>query len=147
MTLTEQINEDIKTAMRAKETLTTSTLRLLRAAINIQESKQKTPLNDDQVIQVIRSEIKKRQDSIAAYEAGNRPDLVNAEKNEMTVLRGYLPAELSKEALEAIVIAAIAAAGATSKKDMGKVMKLATAAANNAVDGKTLSQLVQSALP
>lgn len=147
MTITQQVNEDVKTAMRAKEPVKVGTLRMLKAAFITQEGKQPKPLTESEAIAIIRTEIKKRQDSIVSFTTGGRTDLADKELDEILVLKGYLPPELSEDELNKLVIDAIFEAGALTKKDMGKVMKIATAKANNAVDGKTLSQLVQKLLP
>lgn len=146
MTITEQIFEDIKTAMRAKQPMMVDTLRVLRASLITQENKQTKPLTDSESITVIRTEIKKRSESIVSFIDGKRPDLANKEADEIIILKKYLPPALSVEQLTNIVDESIAEAGATTKKDMGKVMKIATVKAANAVDGKTLSQLIQSKL-
>jgi uncharacterized protein YqeY len=103
-------------------------------------------LEDPDVIAVIRKEIKKRQDSIASYESANRADLADTEKAELAVLEKYLPAALSQEEVVAIVEAAIKETGATSKKDMGAVMKLVQERAAGRADGKTLSAEVSKRL-
>jgi uncharacterized protein YqeY len=104
-------------------------------------------LGDAEVVAVIRKEAKKRQDSVAGFEAGNRPELAEKEKSELKILQAYLPAELPAAELEKLVRDAIAETGATSKAQMGQVMKAAQAKAAGRADGKTLSQLVQKLLP
>ncbi len=99
------------------------------------------------MLAVVRKEVKKRQDSIASFEGAGRTDLADKEKSELPFLQAYLPAEMPAEELEKIVRDAIAETGATSKKEMGAVMKAAQAKAAGRADGKTLSQLVQKLLP
>ncbi|MFT3907126.1 MAG: GatB/YqeY domain-containing protein [Steroidobacteraceae bacterium] len=122
MTLKARIQEDVKTAMKsgAKERL--ATLRLISSAIKQREVDERIELDDAQVLSVIEKMVKQRRESIAQFEAGNRPDLVAKENAELTVITGYLPAQLSDAELDALIGAAIASTGAASIKDMGKVM-------------------------
>src|SRR2546422_7546490 len=122
--LADKITADMKDAMRAKDVMRLSTLRLLKSAIDYYkiEKKQET-LTDADVTAVIKKQIKQRQDSIEGFEKGNRADLADKEKAELAILKSYLPEELSQAQLEEIIKAAIAEVGATLKADMGKVMK------------------------
>ncbi|MDB6140225.1 MAG: Transamidase GatB domain protein [Verrucomicrobiaceae bacterium] len=142
MTISQSILEDMKTAMRAKDSLTLNVVRNLKSSIKyaaIEKLGADGELGDTDVITVIRKEIKKRQDSIASYEAANRADLAATEKAEMAVLEKYLPTALSQDEIVKLVEDAIAETGATSKKDMGPVMKLVQERAAGRADGKTIS--------
>jgi uncharacterized protein YqeY len=147
--LTQQITEDMKTAMREKNTLALGTIRMLKSAIKnaaIEKGGADAELTDPEVVAVIRREVKKRQDSIEQYTTGGRMELVEQETAEMAVLNGYLPEPLSAEKLEEIIDAAIAEVGATSRKEMGQVMKLVQDRTEGRADGKTLSQAVMAKL-
>lgn len=147
--LSQQITEDMKTAMREKNTLALSTIRMLKSAIKnaaIEKGGADAELTDAEVITVIRREVKKRQDSIEQYTTAGRAELVAQETAEMAVLNGYLPEPLSAEKLAEIIDAAIAEVGATSRKEMGQVMKLVQDRTEGRADGKTLSQAVMAKL-
>ncbi len=149
MSLTAKIDQEVKEAMIARAADRLSVLRMLKAAVKnaaIEKGGADAVSTDEEVLAVVRKEVKKRQDSVTSFEAGGRPELAEKEKAEISVLQTYLPAELPVEELEKIVDAAIAEAGATSKQQMGAVMKLAQAKAAGRADGKTLSQLVQKRL-
>jgi uncharacterized protein YqeY len=149
MTLQSQVDNDIKDAMRARETVRLNALRLLKSAMKnaaIEKGGAETMLDDAEASAVIRKQIKQRQDAIEGFEKGGRPELVAAERAEIEVLSAYLPAALSADEVTALARDAIAEAGATSKQQMGAVMKIATAKAAGRVDGKTLSQAVQKLL-
>ncbi len=122
MTLKERINEDMKTAMRSGEKDRLAVIRLLQAAIKQREVDERIALDDAQVMAVLEKMIKQRKESIVAFDKGGRADLVAKETNEIAVLQPYLPAQLSDAELDALVAEAIAATGAASIKDMGKVM-------------------------
>jgi uncharacterized protein YqeY len=122
MTLKERITEDMKTAMRSGEKDRLAVIRLLQAAIKQREVDERITLDDAQVMAVLEKMIKQRRESIVAFEKGGRADLVAKETNEIAVLQPYLPAQLSDAELDALVAEAIAATGAASIKDMGKVM-------------------------
>jgi len=147
--LSQQITEDMKTAMREKNTVALGTIRMLKSAIKnaaIEKGGADAELDDGEVIAVIRKEVKKRQDSIEQYESAGRDELADQEKTEIEVLNAYLPEPLSTEEIEAIVDAAIAEVGATSRKEMGQVMKIVQAQIAGRADGKTLSQAVMAKL-
>lgn len=124
MTLKERINEDMKAAMRARETARLGTIRLLLAAIKQKEVDERIALDDGAVLAVIDKMLKQRRDSISQYEAAQRQDLADKEKFEMDVLMAYMPQQLSAEEIDALVAKAIADSGATGMQDMGKVMGL-----------------------
>ncbi|HEY6675420.1 MAG TPA: GatB/YqeY domain-containing protein [Terrimicrobium sp.] len=149
MTLQSQVDNDIKDAMRARETVRLNALRLLKSAMKnaaIEKGGAETTLDDAEASAVIRKQIKQRHDAIEGFEKGDRPELAAAERAEIEVLSAYLPAALSTDEVTALAREAIAEAGATSKQQMGAVMKIATAKAAGRVDGKTLSQAVQKLL-
>lgn len=148
-TLSDQVTEDIKNAMRAKDTLALTTLRALKSAIKnsaIEKGGADAVLDDTEVTAVIRKQIKQRQDSITQYEQAGRTELAEKEKSEIVVLEKYLPAALSQAEIEQAVAEAIAETGASSKADMGKVMKVLQEKTGGRADGKTLSQAVQGKL-
>ncbi len=150
MPLQIQINEDIKDAMRAKAAVKLGVLRMLKSALMnaaIEKGGAGTVLDDVEASAVIRKEVKKRQDSVESFEQPGRTELAEKEKAEIEILTAYLPQALSGDEVAAIVRDAIAEAGATSRKDMGAVMKVANARAAGRVDGKTLSAEVQKQLP
>jgi uncharacterized protein YqeY len=124
MTLKERISEDMKTAMRSGEKDRLAVIRLLQAAIKQREVDERIALDDAQVTAVLEKMIKQRRESIAAFEKGNRADLVAKESAEIVVLQPYLPAQLSDAELDALIAEAIASTGAASIKDMGKVMSV-----------------------
>lgn len=141
-TISARIVEDMKTAMKAKDTVALNVVRGLKSAIKyaaIEKLGAEGDLDEADAIVVIRREIKKRQDSVDQYEKASRQDLADNEKAEIAVLEKYLPAAMSSDELAKLVEAAIAETGATSKKDMGKVMKLVTERAEGRADGKTIS--------
>jgi len=139
----------MKMAMREKNTVALNTVRMLKSAIKnaaIEKGGADAELTDPEVMAVVRKEVKKRQDSIEQYEAAGRTELADQEKAEMEVLNGYLPEPLSDEEIAAIVDAAVAEVGATSRKEMGQVMKLVQERTAGRADGKTLSQAVMAKL-
>ena len=124
MALREQLNEDIKTAMKAREADKLGALRLMLSAVKQREVDERITLDDAGVIGVVEKMIKQRKDSIAQFEKAARQDLVDKEKYEVSVLEGYLPKQLSQAEVEAIVAEAVASTGAQSAADMGKVSAL-----------------------
>ena len=122
MSLKAQISEDMKTAMRAKDSARLGTIRLLQSAIKQREVDERLELNDGDVIAVIEKMLKQRRDSIAAYESANRQDLADVEKFEVTVLQTYLPQQLTDAELNTILEQVVAETGASGIKDMSKVM-------------------------
>ncbi|ACT48966.1 GatB/YqeY domain-containing protein [Methylotenera mobilis] len=122
MSLKAQISEDMKTAMRAKDSARLGTIRLLQAAIKQREVDERVELDDSNVIAVIEKMLKQRRDSIAAYESANRHDLADVEKFEVTVLQTYLPQQLTEDEIKAILEKVVVDTGAAGIKDMGKVM-------------------------
>ncbi len=147
--LSQQITEDMKNAMREKNTLALGAIRMLKSAIKnaaIEKGGADAELTDPEIITVIRREVKKRQDSVEQYTTAGRMELVEQEEAEIAVLNGYLPEPLSEADLLAIIDAAIAETGATSRKEMGAVMKLVQDRTAGRADGKTLSKAVMAKL-
>ena len=122
MTLKERITEDMKSAMRAKDTARLSTIRLLLAAIKQREVDERITVTDADVLGVIDKMVKQRRDSITQFEAGNRKDLADAERAEVDVLSAYMPAQLTDAEIDALVTSAISKTGAAGMSGMGKVM-------------------------
>ena len=148
MTLQERVGQEIKTAMLAKDADRLGTLRLLKSAIGYAQIERKTDnLSDAEVVTMVQKEIKKRRDSIEQFEKGGRPELAAKEKQEIVVLETFLPRPLAAEELEALVRATIQEIGATSKKEMGPVIKAVQAKAAGRADGKSISTLVGKLLP
>jgi uncharacterized protein YqeY len=147
MKLKEQIIFDMTAAMKASDQPRTSTLRMVKAALQNREIEKGGALDDDELMKLLRSLVKQRRDSVEQYEKGGRQDLVDKEKAEIEVIEAYLPQAASQEEVEQAVAEAIAETGATSMKDMGKVMKAAQAllAGKNA-DGRMVSELVKTKL-
>jgi uncharacterized protein YqeY len=149
MRLQESIDSDLKEAMRAKNATRLGVLRMLKSALNyaaIEKPGAKGELNDTELVQVIRKQAKQRKDSIESFEKGGRPELAAKEKEELAVLNSYLPQALSAEELAKIVRETVAETGATSKAQMGVVMKALQAKLAGRADGKTLSQEVSRQL-
>ncbi len=148
MTLQEQVTQEIKAAMLAKDAERLSTLRMLKSAFGYAQIERKSEsLSDTEVVAIVQKEVKKRRDSIEQFEKGGRAELAAKEKQEITVLESFLPQPLSAEDLEKLVRATISELGATGKKDMGPVIKAVQAKAAGRADGKTVSGLVGKLLP
>ncbi len=147
MGIREKILEDIKTAMKEKKAERLEVLRFLNAAIKNREIEiRPTPIADSEVISVIQKMVKQRTDSIEQYKAASRVDLATKEEGELGILKEYLPAQMSEAELKSIIEAAVASVGATSMKDMGKVMKEAQEKAQGRADNKLLSQIIKDKL-
>ena len=145
--LTEKIRADLTESMKARTAERTSTLRMLQAALKNEQINAGHELSDEEALAVIRKGIKQRQDSVEQYTKGNRPDLAAKEQAEIDLLKTYMPPELSEAELESGLREIIASTGAQSKKDMGKVMKEATARYKGRVDGKKIQEIVSRLLP
>ena len=149
MTLQERVDSDLKEAMRAKEATKLAVLRMLKSALKyavIAKSGAEAELSDAEAIQVIRKQAKQRQDSIESFEKGGRTELADKEKEELAILNTYLPQGMSPDELAKVVRETIAELGATSKAQMGAVMKALQAKVAGRADGKTLSSEVQKQL-
>ncbi|HKX30216.1 MAG TPA: GatB/YqeY domain-containing protein [Blastocatellia bacterium] len=147
MTFLDRINEDLKTAMKERESERLSTLRMVKTALKNREIEKMAPLADDEAIKILQSLVKQRRESIEQYRQGGRPELADKEAAEILVIETYLPAALDAAAITAVVEAAIAETGATSVKELGAVMKATMAKlAGQTVDGKIVNQIVRSKL-
>ena len=148
MSLQQRVTDELKSSMLARQAVRTGTLRMLKAALGYAQIEKKTEtLSDADVMAVIQREAKKRRDSIEEFEKAGRAEMAANEKAELEVLSEFLPKALSAEELESLVRAVIAEVGATSKKDMGLVMKAAQAKIDGRADGKSVSALVSRLLP
>lgn len=146
MALKEQLDADLKSAMREKDQVKLSTVRMLKSAIKYREIELMKPLDDAGVQVVIASEIKRRRDSVEQYRQGGREDLAGKEEAEIAVLQAWLPKQLTPEELAQIVDAVIARVGAQGPKDMGKVMKELLPEVQGKAEGKAVSELVKQRL-
>jgi uncharacterized protein YqeY len=146
MSLKDQITDDMKTAMRAKDSERLATIRLLIAEIKRKEVDERIELDDAQVVAIVEKMIKQRKDSISQFEAGGRQDLADIEKAELAVLVTYMPAGLSDEEVAAEVAAAVAASGAAGPQDMGKVMGILKPKLAGRADMTAVSAQVKKAL-
>ena len=149
MTLVERITQDLTASMKAKDAARTSVLRMAKAALKNREIDKGEPLEDPEVVKALQSLVKQREDSAEQYAKASRPELAEKERAEITVLKEYLPAEISDEEIVAAVEKAVEETGAASPKDMGKVMKAAMAAlagSGKAVDGKRVNAAARKKL-
>ena len=146
MPLKERINEDMKSALRAGEKERLATIRLILAAIKQREVDERIGLDDAQVLATLEKMLKQRKEAITQFEAGGRADLVAKESAEIAVLQAYLPAQMSEGEVEALIEEAIRTAGATSIKDMGKVMGVVKARAQGRTDLGALSARIKQKL-
>lgn len=146
MTIAERLQVDLKAAMREHDELRRDTLRMTIAAAHNAEKTARRPLTDDEMIGILTREVKTRRESIAAFDAAGRADLADKERAEAEILAGYLPAALSDDELQAMVLAAVEEAGAASPRDMGRVMGLLTPRTRGRADGKVVSGLVTAEL-
>ncbi len=144
--LKEKLLEDLKLAMKEKNVNRKNTVQMVRASILQVEKDKKIELNDEQILEVIAKEFKKRNDSLADYEKSGRQDLINQIKEEMAVLEEYLPKKLSEEELTEKIKQYISETGATSMKDMGKIMKLAKEQLGVTADGRMINEIVKKLL-
>jgi len=146
MSLKDRITEDMKNAMRAKDSERLATIRMITAAIKQIEVDERITLDDTRVLAVVEKMIKTRKEAIAQFQAGGRADLVEKENKEIVLLQTYLPEQLSDAELEAIIVAAVAECGATSIKDMGKVMAIVKAKAQGRADMGAVSGKIKAKL-
>lgn len=144
--LKEKLMEDLKEAMKEKQTLRKNVVQMIRAAILQVEKDKQIELEDNQILEIIAKEAKKRKDSLADYEKSGREDLINQVKEEIEIISEYLPKQLTKEEITEIVKKVIEETGATSIKDMGKVMKSAKEKMGATADGKTINEVVRELL-
>ena len=146
MSLKERITEDMKTAMRAKDSERLGVIRMITSAIKQIEVDERIELDDARVLSVVEKMIKTRKESVVQFQAGNRPDLVEKENKEIAQLQVYLPAQLSDAELDALIAAAIAQTGAASIKDMGKVMAIIKGQAQGKADMAVVGAKIKAKL-
>ena len=146
MSLRETINQDVKNAMKAKETKKRDALRLLTSAFKQIEVDERKELSDDDVIKIIQTQVKRRKDAASQYKDANREDLMQIELDEIACYEPYLPAQLSDEELTTLVKNIIEKVGASSMKDMGKVMGVASKELAGKADGKRINECVKTLL-
>lgn len=144
MGLKETLNDDLKNAMKSGDKVRTETLRMLRAQIlEFEKSGANREMNADDDMKILLSSVKKRKDSIEMYEKANRPDLVEKETKEIEIVQAYLPKQMSKEDAEVIILKIISEAGATTSKDLGKIMPLIMKELKGKLDGKLINEIVK----
>lgn len=146
MALKEKLMDDLKAAMKDKDIIRKNTVQMVRSAILQFEKDNLCELDDDGILDVIAKELKKRRDVLPEYEKSGREDLIADMNREIETLLAYLPAQLTKEELEVIVIDAIAEVGATSMKDMGKIMAAVMPKTRGRADGKMINAIVKEKL-
>lgn len=144
--LKEKLLEDFKNAMKEKDELKKNTIMMIRSAILQIEKDTQKELSENEILEIIAKELKKRKETLSDIEKSGRDDLISEVNNEIAIIKAYLPEELSKEEIEKIVAEAIKESGATSIKEMGKVMQIAKAKTAGRADNKMLSDLIRSSL-
>ena len=144
--LKEKLLQDLKEAMKEKNVIRKNVVQMVRAAILQVEKDKQIEVTDEQIVEIIAKEAKKRKDSIADYEKSGRQDLLNQIKQEIAILEEYLPEQLSEQEIEEKVKAIITNLGASSMKDMGKVMKTAKEELGASADGKTINEIAKKLL-
>ena len=147
MTLKERLNDDLKSAMKQKEETRLAAIRQIRGAIQKKEIDVGRDLTEDDMLKVIGTLIKQHKESIEMFEKGGRAELVAKEQEELTVLESYVPQQMSESEVKAVILEAMQATGATSAKDIGKVMKAVMAKTQGRADGKMVNQWVKEMLP
>ena len=146
MSLKEKLQEDLKSSMRNKDTVRKSVVTLIRASIKQYEVDNRVELGDDEIIDIISKQLKQRTDALEEFAKANREDLVKETESEIEVLKEYLPQQLSEEELNEIVKSTISEVGATSMKDMGKIMAAIKPKTKGRADGKLINKLVKANL-
>ncbi|WP_048600323.1 GatB/YqeY domain-containing protein [Rubeoparvulum massiliense] len=146
MDLQEQLSTDMKEAMKAKDKTSLSVIRMIRSALKYDEIQRKRPLTDDEALAIVVHEMKLRRDSLQEYEKAGRDDLVEQINEEMRIIEKYLPKQMDEEELRQLIQATIASVGATSKKEMGKVMGAIMPKVKGRADGTLINRLVQEYL-
>lgn len=148
MGLKERFDADMTEAMRAKDALKLSVLRMIKTALRHKEVEKRRPLEESEILALLNTLIKQRQDSVEQFERGNRMDLADKERREIEIIRSYMPAPLRREEIAAAVDEAMRQLGATSAADFGRVMKTVMAKlADRGVDGRAVSEIVRERLP
>jgi uncharacterized protein YqeY len=146
MRLVERLTNDMKQAMKDKDKLKLSVIRMVKSAVKNEEINQGKELSDDEVLTVLTRELKQRRDSLQEFEKAGRDDLAASARDEINVLMEYMPAQLSEEEIRALVNEAIQQTGASSKKDMGKVMGALMPKVKGRADGALVNKIVQESL-
>ncbi|MBT1071229.1 GatB/YqeY domain-containing protein [Pelotalea chapellei] len=146
MTLKEQITDAMKQAMKARDDLRLSVIRMIRSTVQNREIDQRQELDDQGIIEVVSTLVKQRRESIRLYQEGNRQDLVAKEEAELAILLGFLPTQLSSNEISDLVVKVIGEIGASGIKDMGRVMKTLTPVTAGRADGKVVSDMVKQHL-
>ena len=146
MSLKDQLGEDLKSAMKEKDTIKKNVVQLIRAGVKQIEVDKRITLDDEGITEVIAKQLKQRRDSLPEYEKSGREDLIAQLKREMEILMGYLPKQLSREELEEIVKEAVLATGAKTIKDIGKVMSYVMPKTKGVADGKEINAIVREML-
>lgn len=146
MTLTDQLRNDMKTAMKARDKDTLSVIRMIRASVKNKEIERGTELSDTEVTEIIARELKQRNDSLQEFEKAKRSDLVAQTKQEIEILKRYLPEQLTEDELRQMIKETIQTVGARSKADLGKVMAALMPKVKGRADGKQVNRLVQEEL-
>jgi uncharacterized protein YqeY len=146
MAYKEEIENGLKQALREKDTLRVSVLRMLTSSLAYKEKEKKELLTEDEFYAVVKTMIKQHAESIESFEKGSRPDLADKERKELEILKGFAPEQISGDELSAAVEEAVASLGAKDQRDMGKVMKFLVQKLASRVDGKVLSEMVRKRL-
>lgn len=146
MSLKSKLTEDLKAAMKAQDKVKKSTVTMLRAAIKQIEVDQRVELSDDEILDIIAKQVKQKNNAIEEFKNGGRQDLVDLSKQEIDILMTYMPEQLSDDELATIVTDAVASVGATTIKDMGKVMGIVSAKTKGRADNKRIADLVKKSL-
>ncbi|MDK2868165.1 MAG: uncharacterized protein PWP51_2796 [Clostridiales bacterium] len=146
MSLKDKLTEDLKSAMKSKDQVRKATVTMLRAAIKQIEVDERKELTDDEILDIIAKQVKQKNNAIEDFANGGREDLVDLTKTEIDILMNYMPEQLSDEALEAIVADAIQSTGASTIKDMGKVMGIVSGKTKGQADNKRIADMVKKSL-
>ncbi|AFA49405.1 GatB/YqeY domain-containing protein [Acetobacterium woodii] len=146
MALKDQLQADLKTAMKAKDKVKKSTVTMIRAAILQVEKDQQVELGDDQILEIIAKQLKQRRDGLAEFEKAQRDDLIQQAQEEITIIEGYLPTQLTIDEIKVIVTETIQETGAVDLKDMGKIMSALMPKVKGRADGKLVNQVVRESL-
>nr|WP_320026782.1 GatB/YqeY domain-containing protein [uncultured Acetobacterium sp.] len=146
MVLKDQLQADLKTAMKEKDKVKKSTVTMIRAAILQVEKDQKVELGDDQILEIIAKQLKQRRDGLAEFEKAQRDDLIQQAREEIEIIEGYLPTQLTIDEIKVIVTETIQETGAVDAKDMGKIMSALMPKVKGRADGKLVNQVVRESL-
>jgi uncharacterized protein YqeY len=146
MSLLQKLNDDLKTAMKASESLKVSVLRMAKAALKNRQIDKREELSEEDIISVILTLTKQRKESIEQFSKGGREDLAEKERQELSILQSYLPRQMTKEELDTIIIEAIKESSSKGTEDLGKVMRLVMLRVKGTVDGKIVNQRVRDLL-